>query len=377
MKLSNSFNTQHLEAFDEAAKVLDDDAPADDPDRLVQRIHEYIDARNHPFSRAADGIMAPPDEPFRVPVAAVAAAAAAMGKKVSGITWPLVGEHYEGMHHPAHFWGRGRATAYRPSWEEEDRKAADRYEQKLKEQGVIKETEAERRARLGAAEAVPKPPRAPRAKKDKAAPEAPPRAVSPAAMLPLAGAVGGVEPAGPGWASAHKPGDRFDVHGRVGAVRPDGRSSSQDARPDNAPDWYKSDPRWSSLIKDSANGDRVTAGSVREAMAMIEAERMGIIAPPVRRPRKADGDDRDDGVGADGVRWDVKEAIIHPLGYDPNGVPAQCDAGWRRALSKRDVRLLIDTTYIGEADWQKFTAFLDAWPAELKSRVSFVNTRWP
>lgn len=113
MELNSAFNANHQASVEEASDVLDD---PDEPDPLLKRIDEFFDARNHPFSRAADEVVARPREPFRVSAAKVAEHAAAMGKRVGGITWPLVGGFYEGMHHPAHFWDRGRQTAWRASW---------------------------------------------------------------------------------------------------------------------------------------------------------------------------------------------------------------------------------------------------------------------
>jgi hypothetical protein len=127
MELNSSFNQVHERSIVSAAEVLD---KPDDPDPMWKRIDEFQDARNHPFSRAADGILAAPGEVFRVPLADVQRFASQMGKRVSGITWPLVGAFYEGIQHPAHFWDRGRQVAFRKSWEDRRKRvvAAARFE---------------------------------------------------------------------------------------------------------------------------------------------------------------------------------------------------------------------------------------------------------
>lgn len=75
---------------------------------LVKRISEVIDARNHPFSRAANGAVVPVDQPFRILAADVAQAASAMRKSATGVFWPLNNGYYEGHTLPAHYNDRGR-----------------------------------------------------------------------------------------------------------------------------------------------------------------------------------------------------------------------------------------------------------------------------
>lgn len=76
--------------------------------RVRKRIDEFLDDRNHPFSRAANGTRAPLDQNFHVPVAAVAAWAATLKRSSGGIFWPIVGGDYVGASLPAHFNDRGR-----------------------------------------------------------------------------------------------------------------------------------------------------------------------------------------------------------------------------------------------------------------------------
>lgn len=110
-ELNRAYNDAHLESARELEAV---DPQPGDP--VLKRIEEYFDHRNHPFSRVADGQAVPLEEPFRVSVAAVAAAASALGKRSSGVLWPVEGSNYVGMNLPAHFNERGRIVAWRASW---------------------------------------------------------------------------------------------------------------------------------------------------------------------------------------------------------------------------------------------------------------------
>lgn len=111
MELNRAYNDAHRQSIEEHAAA--DPRPGDP---MLKRIDEHFDNRNHPFSRAAHHVTAPPSEPFRVPVADVQAAAAVMGKRVSGIVWERQGADYVGMNLPAHFNDRGRIVPWRESW---------------------------------------------------------------------------------------------------------------------------------------------------------------------------------------------------------------------------------------------------------------------
>jgi len=114
MEINRAYNDKSQAALEEAAKMLDEPGT---PDPLGRQIVELRDKRNHPFSRAADGITSTLDKPFRVPVEAVDAAAAALGvRRLSGILWPQEGAFYVGFNYPAHFNERGRICAFRQSW---------------------------------------------------------------------------------------------------------------------------------------------------------------------------------------------------------------------------------------------------------------------
>lgn len=112
MSAAQAYNDGYLEALKALNRI---DPRPDDP--LMKRIDEWIDHRNHPFSRVADGTTALLDEPFRVSVADVADEAASMKTRASGVLWPVESGHYVGQSLPAHYHDRGRITAWRASWD--------------------------------------------------------------------------------------------------------------------------------------------------------------------------------------------------------------------------------------------------------------------
>lgn len=111
METSRAYNDAHLESIRE----LDTQDPRPD-DPLLKKLDEFIDHRNHPFSRAAHERTARPLDPFVVPVAEVQAEAKAMRRPPGGILWQRVGGDYVGQNLPAHFNERGRIIAWRESW---------------------------------------------------------------------------------------------------------------------------------------------------------------------------------------------------------------------------------------------------------------------
>lgn len=111
MELGRAYNDSYLESLRELEAL---DPNPDDP--LLKRIDEYIDARNHPFSRVANQMSVPLDAPFRVPVSRVQDAASQMRRSAGGVLWPVVGNAYEGHNLPAHYNDRGRIVAWRKSW---------------------------------------------------------------------------------------------------------------------------------------------------------------------------------------------------------------------------------------------------------------------
>lgn len=118
METARAYDAAHQTGIETAAELLDaDGANKDDP--MLQRIDEYFDKRNHPFSRVAHGTTAPVGEPWRVPVAAVRAMAGQLGKGVGGILWPQDGADFVGTQLPAHYNDRARRVPWRRSWGED------------------------------------------------------------------------------------------------------------------------------------------------------------------------------------------------------------------------------------------------------------------
>lgn len=107
MELSRAYS----QGNGEIAAVLYDTDPG-----WRKRIVEVRDRNNHPFSRVADGTLAKPGAAFAVSVAAVAAAAAAMGRSAKGVVWAARNGAYRGMHLPAHFGERGRVVPWHVAW---------------------------------------------------------------------------------------------------------------------------------------------------------------------------------------------------------------------------------------------------------------------
>lgn len=109
MELSRAYNDAEEIGIREAAEEV----PG-----LLKRIDEFRDHRNHPFSVAANGLTAKPGHLFRVPVAAVRAAAAQIGKPAAlkAVLWEQRGGDFVGQNLPAHFNERGRIVPHHPSW---------------------------------------------------------------------------------------------------------------------------------------------------------------------------------------------------------------------------------------------------------------------
>lgn len=114
MELSRAYNDSQLEAI----QLWAEEDPTHREDPILKRIEEYLDARNHPFSRVSDGLTADPNANFRVPVSAVEAEARKLKKSGKGVLWPVVAGAYVGASLPAHYNDRGRIVAWRASWSE-------------------------------------------------------------------------------------------------------------------------------------------------------------------------------------------------------------------------------------------------------------------
>jgi len=123
METHRAYDATHQRSLEVAGQILD--RPGD-PDPLMKRATEYLDARNHPFSRALDGRIAPINGEWEVPVAEVGKHALAMGKPIGGILWRLDADgFYRGGTYPAHFNDRGRQIPWRASWGGLDRSGGD------------------------------------------------------------------------------------------------------------------------------------------------------------------------------------------------------------------------------------------------------------
>ena len=116
-EMSNAYNASYTDEVGNLAKQLDE---PDDPDPLLLRLDEFLDARSHPISWLLDGQTRKPDgPPFRVSGAAVRAKAAELKRKrAGGVLWRQDGGFYVGERLPAHHWERGRCHAWRKSWED-------------------------------------------------------------------------------------------------------------------------------------------------------------------------------------------------------------------------------------------------------------------
>lgn len=112
METSRAYNAGHQGSLEAAAEEFGEE----DDDPLLKRIDEFHDKRNHPFSRAAHGRLAPVNGEWRVPVEQVRRWGAALGRGVSGVLWPVDGSDYVGGTLPAHFNDRARQTPWRRSW---------------------------------------------------------------------------------------------------------------------------------------------------------------------------------------------------------------------------------------------------------------------
>jgi len=117
------YNAMHQAAIEETSAALDEPGRADP---LLRQMSEFIDARNSPASRAADGIVAALTQPFRIPVADVRRWEGLMKKRAGivgdkrgggGTQVPIVGGYYELARFPLHFGERGRQIPYRATWD--------------------------------------------------------------------------------------------------------------------------------------------------------------------------------------------------------------------------------------------------------------------
>lgn len=105
METAHAYDEGHQVALEETAAF---DAP-DTKDPLMKRADEFLDSRNHPFSRLLDGKAVLPGEAWEVPVS---------GAAERGLVWTVTNGVARGTNYPAHFNDRGRQTPWRKSWGE-------------------------------------------------------------------------------------------------------------------------------------------------------------------------------------------------------------------------------------------------------------------
>jgi hypothetical protein len=146
---------------------------------------------------------------------------------------------------------------------------------------------------------------------------------------------------------------------------------------------YSNDPRFQSLASDPAHGNKVSAGSRREAMAGLQAESQGVMAKPIKRGPAAiefyDGD---------GHPWDVKtppspKSPGNPFTFDPEQVgeslQRQLDKSFpndKAPNNPEKVRVLLDSAYMTKADHDALWKWLNSHltPDQL-SRIHEINTK--
>ena len=133
----------------------------------------------------------------------------------------------------------------------------------------------------------------------------------------------------------------------------------------DVPNTYKTHPNFEKLIRDAAHGNNIVAGSLREAMATIEAERQGLIKPVASRTDNA----CIDFIDGDGRPYDVKTPPSPP----PNktfvfneyaagsSVLTQLDKSEPNAFTGKlePVTVLLDTSYLTSKDREKLFNFIN------------------
>lgn len=95
------------QSYNEAQVAIGDHVSAPAGKKVYKRIVEVQDAKNHPFSLAANGLKVPLNAVFRVRSAEVRRWAAVLNRSYGGIYWPLKAGFYEGLTLPAHINDRG------------------------------------------------------------------------------------------------------------------------------------------------------------------------------------------------------------------------------------------------------------------------------
>lgn len=144
----------------------------------------------------------------------------------------------------------------------------------------------------------------------------------------------------------------------------------------DVPSHYQEHPYFQELIRDPAHSGRIVPGALKEAMAAIEAERQGIVSPPVRR----NDNPHIDFIDGKGVPFDIKTppspppSAKYPFDEYASGmsVITKLEKGYldHNTGKFEPVNILLDTTYLTEADYKKLSEFLDKnTTEEQKSRI--------
>ena len=111
-EMNRAYDAGNIRAAEEIASA----DPGTQGDPLLHRAFEALDNRNHPFSRAIDGMAVRVGKPWRVPVAEVRSWGSKLKRGVGGVHWPIRSGHYVGSTYPAHFNDRGRRILWRERW---------------------------------------------------------------------------------------------------------------------------------------------------------------------------------------------------------------------------------------------------------------------
>lgn len=103
MELSRIYDAGHQAALEEVATL---DSPGTS-DPLLKQATEYLDERNHPFSRKLHRVAVYPRQQWEIPV---------VGAEGRGLVWRVTNGIAHGTNYPAHYHDRGRQVPWRPSW---------------------------------------------------------------------------------------------------------------------------------------------------------------------------------------------------------------------------------------------------------------------
>lgn len=103
MELARIYDAGAQASLEEAAAL--DEPGTSDP--LLKQAQEYLDARNHPFSRRLHRVAVYPRQEWEIRVS---------GEAARGLVWRVTAGVAHGRSYPAHYHDRGRQVPWRPSW---------------------------------------------------------------------------------------------------------------------------------------------------------------------------------------------------------------------------------------------------------------------